>query len=222
MTENQESTYPQDYPIPPDKLSKEKLETILKSELTSWRVVKSPLPDDPFITRIELFREFKFADFDQVLEFMTKVGVGCNIFPHHPRWENIWTTLKVWLSTWDSSHIISYKDIMLARHMELIFSEFSPSEGETRTEQRIKDEQNTFVRKIKQLIGNDQLEEVFDQINVYTAVNTEKGINDDLILLNQQYRRIRKSQINNTQDHETINRELTKISKSLLDVLGEL
>lgn len=222
MEKMEESTYPQHYPVPPDPISSEKLEKILTTELMAWRMAESPLPEDPFITRQELFREFKFEDFDKVLEFMVKVGVGCNIFPHHPRWENVWTTLKVWLSTWDSSHIISYKDIMLARHMELIYSEFSPIKEVTRTEQRVKEEQNSFVDKMKKLIRDDNLEEAFAQISVYTAVNTEKKINNDLILLNQQYRRTRKSERNNLLDRDEINRELSRISMSLLEVLEEL
>lgn len=222
MDNNNQSTYPQSYPMPPDRISEDKLKEILKTELLEWHVVKSPLPEDPFITREELFREFRFEDFDKVLEFMTKVGVACNTFPHHPRWENVWTTLKVWLSTWDSTHIISYKDIMLARHMEQVFREFSVVTTETRTEERVKKEQLDFVHKMKELISADKLEETFTKINIYTAVNTEKSIRDELILLTQRYNRVRKFDRTNTQPLETLNLELQKVSQSLLDVLDEL
>ncbi len=219
MEETNKNTYPQDFPTPPDPLSKDKLTHVLTSELTKWRIVESPLPEDPFIIRKELFREFKFEDFDKVLAFMNKVGVGCNIFPHHPRWENVWTTLKVWLSTWDSAHIISYKDIMMARYMERVFSEFSPLSEETHTEKRVKREKNAFVEKMKDLIKEDDLEEAFNQINIYTAVNTEKIYNKELILLNQRYNRLRKAERTDSILQDELNQGMNKISISLLEVL---
>src|ERR1700712_5252082 len=119
--------YPQNFPIPPDRLDKKKLLLILERELTDWKVVISPLPENPSQNRVELFREYIFKTFDQVLEYMSKVATICNTLPHHPRWENTWTTLKIYLSTWDSDHIITFKDIMLARHMESIYKDY----GET-------------------------------------------------------------------------------------------
>ncbi|MBK8080618.1 MAG: 4a-hydroxytetrahydrobiopterin dehydratase [Saprospiraceae bacterium] len=62
-------------------------------------MVNFHLQTDLFIVKKELYRAYNFNDFDSVILFMLKVAVGCNIFPHHPRWENTWTTLKVWLST---------------------------------------------------------------------------------------------------------------------------
>lgn len=85
MNKDIKKDFPQKFPIEPDALSEDKLSRILEEELTEWKVVSSPLPDNPFVTKNELYREYRFEDFDKVIEFMTKVAVGCNIFPHHPR-----------------------------------------------------------------------------------------------------------------------------------------
>lgn len=40
---------------------------------------------------------------------------------HHPRWENVYRTLRVALSTWDIGHRISYADAMLAQAFDRTF-----------------------------------------------------------------------------------------------------
>lgn len=72
---------------------------------------------------------------------------------------------------------------------------------------------------MKELIKTDNLEEAFNQVHVYTAVNTEKVYNNDMILLTQRYNRIRKNERLGSVLHQEINQELNKISKSLLELL---
>jgi pterin-4a-carbinolamine dehydratase len=141
--------YPQSFPIPPDELDKKKLQLILERELVGWKLVASPLPENPSQDRVELFREYIFKSFDQVLEYMSKVAPICNTLPHHPRWENTWTTLKIYLSTWDSNHIISYKDIMLARHMESLFKEYGETYVNVHATKRIDRELGEFLTHIE-------------------------------------------------------------------------
>lgn len=50
-------------------------------------------------------------------------------FQHHPRWENIWRTVVIWLSTWDIGHKPSQLDLDLAREVERIYHDYS--EGNT-------------------------------------------------------------------------------------------
>ncbi len=47
---------PKTFPIPPDRISEEKLQLILDRELTEWRVARSALPENPFVEREELYR----------------------------------------------------------------------------------------------------------------------------------------------------------------------
>ena len=56
---------------------------------------------------------------------MNEVAPGCDIAIHHPRWENIWKTVKVYLTTWDIGHRISDRDIQLARYLDQAYSDFA-------------------------------------------------------------------------------------------------
>lgn len=168
-TSDLESRYPKNFPIPPDALSPEKLDLILKQELMEWKVVHSPLPENPFIERAELYREFIFRDFQQVLEYMQKVGAICDLLPHHPRWENTWTSLKVYLTTWDSVHIISYKDIMLARHMEQVYDAYGHNLVDVQAGIRLAEGQKNFVREIRMLKDNGNLEKAFNTLNLLVS-----------------------------------------------------
>lgn len=163
------SRYPVNFPIPPDVLDNDKLDLILEQELTNWKVVKSPLPEDTFIIRQELFREFVFDRFDDVIAYMSKVAQICNSLPHHPRWENSWTTLKVYLSTWDHSHVITYKDIMLARHMEEIYNSENHSHINIHQANRIERQKRKFYKKIKDEIQNGSLETAINKLSDYLA-----------------------------------------------------
>jgi pterin-4a-carbinolamine dehydratase len=160
--------YPRNYPIPPDKLDKKKLLLILERELTGWQIVSSPLPENPSQIRVELFREYMFKTFDQVLEYMTKVASICNTLPHHPRWENTWTTLKIYLSTWDSNHIITYKDIMLARHMEYIYKNYGETYVNVHSIKRVESELGKFFSYIE-ILKDDNIREAFKTLSQYLS-----------------------------------------------------
>ncbi|WP_373291579.1 4a-hydroxytetrahydrobiopterin dehydratase [Bradyrhizobium guangdongense] len=45
---------------------------------------------------------------------------------HHPRWENIWRSVDVHLSTWDIGHKPSVMDLELAQYLEEVRSRFPP------------------------------------------------------------------------------------------------
>ncbi len=117
--------YPGNSPEGPDPLSDDKVQRILDSELLHWKKVISPLPENPTNVRVELFRELKFKSFQDAVGFMTLVAPGCDIAMHHPRWENIWKTIRVYLSTWDIEHRISDRDIQLARYFDRAYAEFA-------------------------------------------------------------------------------------------------
>lgn len=222
VNKDNKNNYPQKFPIGPDALSEGKLKRILEEELIDWIVVSSPLPDNPFITKDELFREYRFEDFDKVIEFMTKVAVGCNIFPHHPRWENTWTVLRVWLTTWDIKHIISYKDIMLARYMEKIYTEYSLPLENAHTLKRKEEEKKAFLEKIRQLIAKDEIEQTFERITKYSTLNPERAVVDELTLLTSRFNSIQKEKRLDTIAWENAELQLNKIRVSLLEILNRL
>jgi len=222
MDENKKSDFPQKFPIGPDQISSIKLNRILSEELTEWKIVKSPLPENPFIERSELFREYLFEDFDKVIGFINQISVGCNIFCHHPRWENTWTTLRVFLTTWDARHIISYKDIMLARFMDKTFSEYSTESKNEYTEIGNLKAKKDFSDNIINLIKNNNLEKAFKAITDYSTLNREKDISDELVLLTARFNDIQKEKRIGQIPWEDTQREIRQIRKSLLELLKEI
>lgn len=116
--------YPRNPPIGPEPISDEKLRVILDTDLTDWKKVITPLPENPNEVRIELFREYKFRSFQDAINFMVQVAPGCDIAIHHPRWENVWKTIRVYLTTWDIGHRVSDRDVQLARYFDRAYREF--------------------------------------------------------------------------------------------------
>ncbi len=43
---------------------------------------------------------------------------------HHPDWQNLWVSVKVWLSTWDIGHKPSFKDVRLAKYLENLYRDY--------------------------------------------------------------------------------------------------
>jgi pterin-4a-carbinolamine dehydratase len=115
------------YPHPPllvvpAPLTAGELEMVLHETLAGWRVVESPLPEDATATRQELQKEFRFETFPGVIAFMSALVPVIEQINHHPRWENVWHTLRVALSTWDRvPHRITYADVMLAQAFDQTF-----------------------------------------------------------------------------------------------------
>jgi pterin-4a-carbinolamine dehydratase len=97
---------------------------ILRS-LPGWAEVVSPLPGQEPLQQIELRKSFEFESFPQAIEFMDEVSESVNQVQHHPRWENIWRTVTIWLSTWDIGHKPSQLDVDLAREIERIYKKRS-------------------------------------------------------------------------------------------------
>jgi pterin-4a-carbinolamine dehydratase len=114
------------------------LGSILVDELTGWTETTSPVPEDSSKIRVELFREFRFRSFQSAVGFMNLVAPGCDIVNHHPRWENIWKTVRVYLTTWDIGHRISDRDVQLARYFDRAYSEYT-EDGSGRQVDRPKD-----------------------------------------------------------------------------------
>lgn len=128
--------YPKSSLTVPPPIPKEKLKSILPHELPRWKSIETPLPEDPATKRVELFREFTFTNFNAVIQFMAQVARGCSDVNHHPRWENIFKTLRVYLSTWDKKlHQVTDRDLQLARYFDGAFARF-PGRAKKRKQKR--------------------------------------------------------------------------------------
>jgi pterin-4a-carbinolamine dehydratase len=104
------------YPTPRvtlKELSPEELNAALE-RLPGWRLVASDIPGKELRKRSELFRVFEFASFEDAIAFMGAAVAEIVRLDHHPRWENIWRSVSVWLTTWDIGHKPSVLDTELA------------------------------------------------------------------------------------------------------------
>ena len=65
----------------------------------------------------KLSKSFKFKDFQNAFGFMTMCAIYAEKQGHHPEWFNVYSTVKIQLTTHDVSGI-SHKDFDLAKQME--------------------------------------------------------------------------------------------------------
>jgi pterin-4a-carbinolamine dehydratase len=117
------------YPVPID-MSKELTESEISEALISlpgWEIFHRPRPDDPSHQTVELYKAFKFKSFEDAMHFMNTAARFVSNTNHHPDWQNVWITVRVWLTTWDIGHRPTYKDKRLAEYLENLFREYTVS-----------------------------------------------------------------------------------------------
>ena len=61
-------------------------------------------------TKHGLYKQFNFDDFKHAWLFMQKVAELAEELQHHPRWENEWSVVQIWLITHDEGQKITDKD----------------------------------------------------------------------------------------------------------------
>lgn len=110
------------------ELTAAELHTALQ-QLPEWGCVANELPNSPGRQRSELFRAYEFASFEDALAFMSAAVPKISEMQHHPRWENIWRTVSVWLSTWDIGHKPSELDVQLALYFDSLRAQYAPPRG---------------------------------------------------------------------------------------------
>lgn len=113
--------------VKPAPMTDEDINIAIREFLHDWEVVEGPLPENPDERRVELHRTFLFRNFPDVLAFMAEIGDFADKANHHPRWENIYNTLRVYLTTWDIGHRISPLDIQLAQYFDRTYKRYQES-----------------------------------------------------------------------------------------------
>jgi pterin-4a-carbinolamine dehydratase len=93
--------------------------------LPGWEPVESLIPGDYPKSRQELRKVYAFRSFRTAIQFMSSAVDPVNKAQHHPRWENQWRTVTVFLSTWDIGLRISQLDLDLARILDGLYDELS-------------------------------------------------------------------------------------------------
>ena len=111
--------------IPPDRLSKDQEEIFLtKNKL--WQIKEREMTGGPGGTMRELYRVFEFKNYDEAWKFMAIINSkGIKPYNHHPRWQNTYNRVEVWLCTFNIGHQPSMRDLRLADIMEETFKGFA-------------------------------------------------------------------------------------------------
>lgn len=108
---------------PPKQLGQETEEQFL-SEYSSWRIIEREKPGVPGDSMRELYRLFEFRSYEEAWRFMAKIDEeGIRPYNHHPRWQNTYNRVEVWLCTFNIGHKPSYRDVRLAKIMEKAWKE---------------------------------------------------------------------------------------------------
>jgi ribonuclease HI len=69
-------------------------------------------------TKHGLYKQFNFENFKEAWAFMEKVAALAEQYQHHPRWENEWSVVQIWLITHDEGKKITDKDRELAKAID--------------------------------------------------------------------------------------------------------
>ncbi len=116
------------YPKPhaaPKELSGAELERALR-KLTKWRLQDSTIAGREPETQTEIVRTFTFAKFEDVIDFMSKAAPYIANMDHHPRWQNIYQSLTISLTTWDIGFVPSRFDVELANFFDRLYRNYGP------------------------------------------------------------------------------------------------
>src|SRR5690349_14245845 len=71
-------------------------------------------------TKHGLYKQFNFENFKEAWAFMTKVAELAEQFQHHPRWENEWSVVQIWLITHEGGKKITDKDHEMAADIDAL------------------------------------------------------------------------------------------------------
>jgi 4a-hydroxytetrahydrobiopterin dehydratase len=65
-----------------------------------------------------LYKKFVFSNFSEAFAFMTRVAIEAEKMDHHPKWQNVYNTVEIWLSTHDAGNVVTEKDNVLASKID--------------------------------------------------------------------------------------------------------
>lgn len=77
-----------------------------------------------------LYQEFVFKDFDEAFKFMGEVAELAAANNHHPRWENEYKTVRIWLQTHEQQGQITGKDRDMAEAITNTFNRYKQPDND--------------------------------------------------------------------------------------------
>lgn len=75
-----------------------------------------------------LYKKFQFEDFRQAFAFMGAVAEEAERLQHHPRWQNFYNIVEIWLTTHDARSTVTDKDYELADIIDNIYKNYNDNE----------------------------------------------------------------------------------------------
>jgi len=73
-------------------------------------------------TKHGLYKQFNFDNFKSAWAFMTQVAELAEHMQHHPRWENEWSVVQIWLITHEGGQNITDKDRAMAEAIDALLA----------------------------------------------------------------------------------------------------
>ena len=89
---------------------------------TARKTTLEPLLETGWVldeVRDAISKEYKFKDFVEAMGFMTRAAIWSEKWNHHPEWFNVYSKVKVTLTTHDVNGL-SALDVKLARKMDML------------------------------------------------------------------------------------------------------
>ena len=83
-------------------------------------------------TKHGLYKQFNFKDFKAAWAFMGQVAELAEQCQHHPRWENEWSVVQIWLSTHEGSQRITDRDREMTECIDAFLADQAPATIGTR------------------------------------------------------------------------------------------
>jgi ribonuclease HI len=77
-------------------------------------------------TKHGLYKQFNFENFKEAWAFMSQVAELAEESQHHPRWENEWSVVQIWLITHEGGKKITDKDHEMAKVIDQLFEQQVP------------------------------------------------------------------------------------------------
>jgi len=120
--------------VPPAPMSDEELDLVVTEVLPEWALVTGADQRTP--SGEELCRAYRFRSFLDAIAFMSGAADFADKANHHPRWENVFKTVYVYLTTWDIGHKVSHLDVTLAGFLDRQYDQYVRSPAALRSGER--------------------------------------------------------------------------------------
>lgn len=95
-------------------------------------------------TKHGLYKQFVFHDFNEAWDFMQRVAEAANRVDHHPRWQNDWNVVDIWLNTHENGMQITDRDRELAGVIDTLVDADTPAKVDA-----IVDKETTIITEVQ-------------------------------------------------------------------------